>query len=289
MALAVRQSRMTAPPPMSQDSRTPERLRHHFEVERELAARLRASTREERPALFKALYDELFERVPDHPRLTRRDSAEASRRKAEGQMRLLGSFLRGDTTLVEFAPGDCRLAYLAAAAVKRVIGVDISDQRSEADRAAAPANFELCVYDGYNLGLPDAMADVVFSFQFLEHLHPDDVAPHFEMVRRLLKPGGWYVFDTPHRLSGPHDVSRHFGDELVCFHFQEWTFREMIALLGRFGFDPVRPVKKARCLGGVASAALLALESVLGWLPRGIARKLAARLFSTVSVAARAA
>ena len=238
--------------------------------------------------MFKALYDELFQRVPDHPRLTRRDSAEASRRKAEGQMRLLSSFLNGETTLVEFAPGDCRLAYMAAAVVKKVVGVDISDQRSEEDRAAAPPNFELVVYDGYTLDQPFGAADVVFSFQFLEHLHPDDVAPHFELARHLLRPGGWYVFDTPHRLSGPHDVSRYFGDELQCFHFQEWTFREMIALLGPFGFDPVRPIKKARCLGAVASAGLLVVERVLSLLPRALARRLAVRLFSTVSVGAQA-
>ena len=63
------------------DSRSPDRIRHHYEVERELAARLRASNREERTVLFQTLYDELFRRVPDHPRLTRRESPEELRRK----------------------------------------------------------------------------------------------------------------------------------------------------------------------------------------------------------------
>ena len=267
-------------------ARSLERLRHHYNVERELAARLRASTREERPALFKELYHELFERVPDHPRLTRRESPEESRRKVEGQMRLLRPFLRPGCTLLEFAPGDCRLALAASTQASRVIGVDISDQRSPGE--TWPANLELVVYDGYNLDLPDAVADVVFSYQFLEHLHPDDVAPHFALARRLLKPGGWYVFDTPHRFSGPHDISAAFGSELVGFHFQEWTFREITRHLLEAGFARTQPIKRGRLLTGPSASLLFLLEAVIGALPAVLRAPLAHRLFQSVTVAAQA-
>mgnify|MGYP003656980348 CR=1 FL=1 len=49
--------------------RTQEQLRNHFLVEKELAARLRTASPEERPALYETLYDELFRRVPDTPAL----------------------------------------------------------------------------------------------------------------------------------------------------------------------------------------------------------------------------
>ena len=55
----------------SYDPRTMEQRRAHYEVETELAARLRNSSREERRNLYTALYDELYEKVPDHPLLTR--------------------------------------------------------------------------------------------------------------------------------------------------------------------------------------------------------------------------
>ena len=92
---------------------TPDRIRHHYEVERELAAKLRASNSAERTQLFKTLYNELFERVPDHPRLVRCETPEDSRRKVEGQLRLLRPFLTPECTLLEIAPGDCRLAHAA--------------------------------------------------------------------------------------------------------------------------------------------------------------------------------
>lgn len=266
-------------------SRSLEQLRNHFEVERELAGRLRASTREERTALYGELYGELFERVPDHPRLTRRDTPEASRRAVAVRMRILEPLLRPDAAFMEFAPGDCRLAYAVAAKVKRVVAADISDQRSSDD--LPPENFQQVIYDGYDLDLPDASFDILFSYQFLEHLHPDDVALHFDMAARLLRPGGVYVFDTPHRYSGPHDVSRFFGDSLECFHFKEWTFGEMRRLLGQHGFQKCEALRRGKLLkGGALNGLHETLEAGLGILPRGLQKRLSGRLFQSVSMVA---
>lgn len=270
------------------DIRSPERIRRHFEVERELAARLRASTREERTALFKTLYGELFERVPDHPRLTRRETPESSRRNVENQLRLIRPSLQADSVLVEIAPGDCRLGHAAAALCGKVIGIDISDQRASAD--VSPGNFSLVVYDGYHLDLPDACADVVFSYQFLEHLHPDDIDPHFSLVHRILKPGGVYIFDSPHRFSGPHDISGSVGDTLQCFHFQEWTYREMRRLLQRHGFDRAWMHRRSRIWHSpLANGANDLIETLVGGLPAGMRKALARRLFQSVTLTARKA
>ncbi len=233
--------------------RTPAQLRHHYEVERELAGRLRKSTREQRVTLFGELYGELFRRVPDHPRVTRLESPAQKRRNIAAQMRLLGAWLTPDTTLVEFAPGNCWLSFEATKTAGRVFAVDISDQRDAS--VPPPPNFQHVCYDGTHLDLPAACADVAYSYQFLEHLHPDDVAPHFQMVNRLLKPGGVYVFDTPHRYSGPHDISRGFSDTLDCFHFQEWTHREMRRLLAAHGFSPAWVFRFGKTQRGLANSA----------------------------------
>lgn len=265
------------------DPRTPDRIRHHYEVERELGAKLRASNPEERTELFKTLYTELFERVPDHPRLVRRETPEDSQRKVEGQLRLLRPFLAPDSTLLEIAPGDCRLGHAASRLCKEVIGVDISDQQGT--EVKIPENFRLKVYDGYRVDLPDAVANVAFSYQFLEHLHPEDVEPHLRLVHRLLKPGGRYVLDTPHRFSGPHDVSRFFGDDLVCFHFQEWTFRSMEMQLKSAGFRNVRVFRG----GAYQSSKLVAeinkvAESIVGMLPSGLRKAISRRFYSSVTL-----
>ena len=270
---------------MGANPRSPERLRHHYEVEKELGDRMRASTREERTELFSRLYDELFERVPDHPRLTRRETPEESRRGVEARMAILAPQLGADKTLVEFAPGDCRLAYEACRHARRVIGVDISDQR--ADGEEAPENFQLVVYDGYHVDIEPESADVVFSYQFLEHLHPDDVPPHFELARRLLRPGGCYVFDTPHALSGPHDISRFFSDTPQGFHLKEWTYRGMFAVLEQAGFSRSFTFRRRRArMNSATNLLTLAVEGGVACLPRSLSRGLRKRLFPAVTMIA---
>lgn len=266
-------------------SRSLEARRHHYEVERELAGRLRQSNRAERTALFGKMYDELFARVPDHPRLTRKGSEEARARGVRAQMRLLSCVLKPGQTLVEFASGDGWLSNAAAATAKEVISVDISDQRDVSQ--PPPTNVRHVIYDGYHLELPEASADIVFSYQFLEHLHPEDVPLHFQMVRRLLKPGGKYVFDTPHRYSGPHDISREFSATLDCFHFQEWTHREMRRTLRKNGFDPAWVVRFGKSWEGWLPNRLVDLvEFLLLPVPQKLRVKLCARLFPSVALVA---
>ena len=59
---------------MSQESltgqyRTPAQIAAHYEIEKELANKLRHSTRPERRHLYPSVHDELYRRVPDHPLL----------------------------------------------------------------------------------------------------------------------------------------------------------------------------------------------------------------------------
>ena len=259
--------------------------RRQYEVEKELAARLRASKREERTELFKTLYGELFERIPEHVRLTRRDTPETSRRAVESRLKLVRDVLTPETVFFEVAPGDCRLAAAVAAKVKKVIAVDISDQHDPNEQL--PANLELIVYDGYHLDTPPASVDVAFSYQFLEHLHPDDVDLHFEMIARVLKPGGCYIFDTPHRYSGPNDVSALFGFTLDCLHMQEWTYHDMIALCRKHGLKQAYAFRKGRVIrSGFLNALNLTAEGLCGLLPRRLRRWVARRVFNSVTMMA---
>mgnify|MGYP000542520304 CR=1 FL=1 len=270
---------------MNEDSRTPEQLRRHFEVEHELAGRLLRSTREERARLYQTLYDELFARVPDHPRRVRRESEESIRRALAARLALLRPFLSGVDVFLEIAPGDCTLAFEVCRHARQVLAADISDQTG--GRATVPANFKLVVYDGYRLDLPEASVDLAFSYQFLEHLHPEDMEGHLALICRLLKPGGAYVFSTPHRFSGPHDISRHFSDEPAGFHLKEWTYGELFALLRQTGFASAYTYRFGQPRRQAAwNAAVLGVERILGWLPRNLQRAASGRLFQSVTAVA---
>ena len=246
--------------------RTFEQIKNHYEVEKAIALRVKNSTREERAALFPHIYEEIFEKVPDHPRLKAREGASESDARRLAKLRLVKNYLKTSDTYAEFGPGDCRFASAVAPFVEHVYAVDISDQRGEALKTAE--NFSLIIYDGCHLDLKDASIDVVFSDQLIEHLLPEEVESHFALVRRILKNDGVYIVSTPHAFFGPHDVSGYFSDVPEGLHFKEWTYSEIAGTLKRLSYSVrhgfIRRGKKYR---RIPLGYFLFMETLLGHLP----------------------
>lgn len=256
--------------------RSAQGLRHHYEVEKALAARVRAAPREERAHMMPALYEELFRRVPDHPRLTRKRTREAMERAVALQTQFLSRFLRADATLLEIGPGDGAFAFAAAKRVRQVYGVDVTD--ALIGDAVAPANFRLFVSDGVSVPVPPASVDIAYSNQLMEHLHPDDARAQLDHIFRAIAPGGVYVCVTPNRLDGPHDASRLFAEEAECFHLKEYTVGELDALFRATGFRRVDAYMRTRGMWLPVPVALIrAAEAALERLPAKLRRALAGR------------
>ena len=265
--------------------RTYEQVYRQFVVERRIADELRRADRNERKAIYQRMYDELFRACPDHPRLTGRDAPEEVKRRVRRKLRALRRWLTPEAVVVEFAPGDCTFSIALASHVKRVVGVDLSNQADPATRL--PDNFTLTVYDGYDLSLEKGFADVVTSDQLIEHIPTDDLARHLELVQTLLKPGGAYVFLTPHAFSGPYDVSAYFCDEPEGFHMKEYTHREMAAILRQAGYRKCRHYwAAAGFVMGMPYAWFALAEAFRPLLGRRPCRKLARGLLPCVMVAA---
>lgn len=216
-----------------------ERRQHHFEVEKELAAKLRNSTREQRKTLAPQLYSELYRRVPEHPRIARSKDAAAAARTIAAQMRLVDFALRPDTEFLEFGAGSGAFSREVARKVARSTALEVCSQSETTE--GVPENYRMLLHDGQLIPLPDGSTDVAFSYQVLEHLHPDDIDLHLGEMHRVLRPGGVYILSTPHDLSGPHDISRYFGRKLKTFHLKEWTYTELSSLMRRAGFTKVYP------------------------------------------------
>jgi len=110
------------------EKRNFQQLKEHYEIEKELAGRLRNAPKEERKQLYASLYDELFKRVPHHPQLTRKGDSEDSRERVARQMRFLNDFLHPETIFLEVGSGDCSLALEVAKRVRKVYAVDVSKE-----------------------------------------------------------------------------------------------------------------------------------------------------------------
>lgn len=249
-----------------------DRLRAHYLVERELADRLRMSASHERGRLYGEVYDELFRRVPDHPQLTNGPAVREG--DMRWQLRLLGRFLESGMSFLEVGAGDCRLSLAMAPRAQRVVALDVSEEIASAVRR--PDNFELVISDGRRVPLPDSSVDLAYSNQLMEHLHPDDVEGQLRELVRVLRPGGRYVCVTPHRYSGPHDISAFFGCEPTGFHLKEYTVGGLRAAFLGAGFTRMDVVINARLRHFVVPAVTATgLERTLDRLPAGVRRKAA--------------
>jgi SAM-dependent methyltransferase len=256
------------------EPRSFERVKDHYVIEKQLAARLRSANRNDRRHLYSELYDELFRRVPDHPQLTSKADAETRGVEVSERLNLLQPYLSAQTTYLELGPGDCALAIAVAQRVKKVYAVDVSREVSAG--TVLPENMELVISDGCSVPVPDGLVDVAYSDQLMEHLHPDDAREQLENVYRALMPGGVYVCITPNQLSGPHDVSRYFDHLATGFHLREYTARELTSLFKEVGFSQCAALVGARGSHFAAPVALIKLiESLLTALPRGFGKTLA--------------
>ena len=258
-------------------SRSTERLSAHYRVEKDLANKLRTATKDERKGLYPLLYDELYRKVPDHPQIVRKTSPADSEAAVIRQMRLIRRFLNPETTFLEVGAGDCALAFRVAEIVSSVYAVDVSEMITNASRI--PENFTLALSDGCSIPVTGNSIDVAYSYQLMEHLHPDDAYEQLVNIYACLKPGGRYICETPSRLNGPHDISSFFDSVASGFHLKEYTFGELEDLFHQAGFSSISPYVgiKGRYFG-VPQEIVRTTETTIEFFQRNFQRWISKRL-----------
>jgi SAM-dependent methyltransferase len=254
--------------------RTRAEAESHYKVEKELAARLMKSARDDRLQLYAALYDELFRLVPYHPLLIAGSDPELRKQEIDYLMKLIGSYVDSRTTYLEIGAGDCALSVEVAKLAKQVCAIDVSSAPSRNN--AFPPNLRFVVSDGLSVPMPSDSVDLAFSNQLIEHLHPDDALEVTADICRTLVDGGKYICMTPHRFTGPHDVSRFFDEVATGFHLKEYSVRDLSNLLLRAGFSRVSLIVFSKGYHfEVPIAPFVWLEHLVARLPYGPRKRLA--------------
>lgn len=270
------QSLMPRPVPQT-EARSPDELRQHYEVEKELAGRLRDASSDERRSLYTALYNELLTRVPRHPQLSMKVDPEATAAVVHAQLQMLGPYAKPGSTFLEIGAGDCAVSIAMAALVAHVYALEVSEEVVR--DVTLPANGTVLISDGVDIPVDDRSVDLAYSNQVMEHLHPDDAQAQLENICTALKPGGTYVCITPNRLTGPHDISAYFDDTPTGFHLREYSISSLTKTFRRAGFDSVRVLVGARDrFKEVPAPPVVALEAGLGRLSPELRRTLVRRL-----------
>jgi excisionase family DNA binding protein len=125
------------------------------------------------------------------------------------------NILKPQMTLMDLGAGNGYIARHAAAAVKKVVAVDISGEMlkelQNKARAEGIHNIETIESDGCDVPLSDSSIDVISASMYLHHI--EDPRAAFKEISRLLKPGGT-VFIA--------DYQEHFNEELKTRMHDLW-------------------------------------------------------------------
>ena len=199
---------------------------------------MEASSEAERSALYAEGYEDLSRHYHAYGQIEHGAS--------DALFRLVRPWFSGKRVL-EIGCGNGTMAAALAPVVARYVGIDASAVAVDyaRGRLAGVEHVELrCGSLPAALRDCDGTYDVVYSNDFLEHLHIDDLNETLRQCRRLIPTGrGTLVLVMPNRLFGPFDLSRAYvprGRPARCFHLSETTYGEMIRLLAAHGFTQTR-------------------------------------------------
>jgi SAM-dependent methyltransferase/uncharacterized protein YbaR (Trm112 family) len=144
---------------------------------------------------------------------------------------------RGDgRTLADVGCNWGRWSVAAARLGYRPLGIDPSLPAVLAARRVAArlgVEAEFVVGDARHLPLPDASADVVFSYSVLQHFSREDALAALRELGRVAKPGGLVLVQMASAL-GPRNLvrqlrRRRFREPAYPFDVRYWTPRELVA------------------------------------------------------------
>jgi len=256
------------------ETRSPEQLWEQYQVEKELADRLRLASKEQRRHLYAQMYDELFRRIPHHPQLRKKGDLEIQKSKQKAQVRFLQPFLKPSFVFLEVGVGDCSVSFQIAKQVAKVYAVDVSEEITKHQNK--PVNFELILSDGSSIPVPENSVDLTFSNQLMEHLHSEDAKDQLANILKALKKGGKYICITPNRINGPADISRYFDDTATGMHLREYSYKELGRLFTEVGFTNVCGYVRAKGMNLQLPIKLLSIiETLLETMPKSIRHRLA--------------
>jgi 2-polyprenyl-3-methyl-5-hydroxy-6-metoxy-1,4-benzoquinol methylase len=144
--------------------------------------------------------------------------------------------LKEGIRILEIGCGAGRLTNYLTQRGFNVIGFDISESLIKDGKVRYPDAIKI-IASGDSMPFSNSTFDVILSFDVLEHI--SDVKRHLSEVRRILKKDGFYLFQTPNKLTNmPFEIIKNRSfTEYKKYHCSLQTFWSLKKLLKAHGFE----------------------------------------------------
>lgn len=143
--------------------------------------------------------------------------------------------LKGNIRILEVGCGAGRLTNYLTQRGFNIIGFDISRNLIKEGNMCYPDAIKFLT-SGDSMPFSDSTFDIILSFDILEHI--SDVKKHLSEVRRILKNCGFYMFQTPNKLTNmPFEIIKNRSfTEYKKDHYSLQTFWSLKKLLNAHSF-----------------------------------------------------
>jgi SAM-dependent methyltransferase len=147
----------------------------------------------------------------------------------------LTGVVRREAEILEIGSGTGNLLHRLTSDGYRARGVEINRDLVEEGRRWH-GDLPLQLVEGVRLPFGDGSFDLVLSFDVFEHI-PDSDA-HLAEVRRVLRPGGYYLMQTPNKWTNVifETIRWRSFTKFRADHCSLHTLRQLTARLARHGF-----------------------------------------------------
>ncbi len=183
-----------------------------------------------------------------------------------------------DAVVLEIGCGTGRVLQHLAGRYREVHGIDIAGEmvKQGEHRLGGVPNIHFHQGNGYDLeAFADESVDLVYSALVFQHMPKTVAYNYFQETRRVLRPGGLFLFQVPNLLDGPQfEQFNHFAQPWFVEHpypMYFWTPAEVVQLLIRAGLpiehlsqDMVVLARKTEVPGPLARQLQRSMESELG-------------------------
>lgn len=144
----------------------------------------------------------------DYSRVDEAEFWSSGRDNLDRTLEIFDRRIGADDRVVEIGCGIGRITRAIAERAASVVAIDVSSEMVNRCRQALGGldNVSVLLGSGSDLsGIPDATADVVYSFIVFQHVpDPRITCQYIRDMGRVLRPGGWAIF----QVSEDHDVHR---------------------------------------------------------------------------------
>jgi 2-polyprenyl-3-methyl-5-hydroxy-6-metoxy-1,4-benzoquinol methylase len=215
--------------------------KYHYEVEKDYASRIVLSPKgsEERKKLIEEAYSRVIGDI-----IERYDPEGGETHYTKVVVSIVHRLVPEGGSVFDLGCGSGNLISTLIRRGYEAKGIDISrDCIRRARERLRPLSSENCVEQADILDYEtEDSFDCIVMDNVIEHLVPDSVQDVLTKCLGILNPTGYIIIWTPHRFSGPHDISKHFlpvGAKAEGFHLREFSFTEIEEELKEAGFRQV--------------------------------------------------